>query len=222
MKLSKQYNSFSKEFSASIQTTDNISRSAFYRHIPNSLKGMTILDLACGDGQDIPEYKKRGAVCHGIDASENLISIAKEQSPNLPLVVGDMKKLPYKNNSFDAVFSKYAIGTEKDIDLVFNEAHRVLRKGGMLIYLTTHPFRLFMEQKGTQKDYFEQTNVDLSVFGGAFTITEPSHTFNEFFSKNFFEKFSLQSFHEEYDPQSANFPGRDIYPDFFIVTAIKK
>jgi hypothetical protein len=90
------------------------------------------------------------------------------------------------------------------------------------MYLTTHPMRLFLEQKEGGKDYFTQKLVDLVVYGGKFTITEPSHTFNDFFTTDFFNMFDMLAFSEHYDPQSADFPGRDVYPDFFIVTAQKK
>jgi len=220
--IKQQYNDFNESFSESISKDDNISRNAFYKSLVFELESKKILDLACGDGQDIKEYQKRGAICEGIDASNDLIATAHENYPNVHFQVGDMSDLPWGNEVFDVVLSKYAIGTELDVNKIFFEVFRVLKKDGIFMYLTTHPMRLFLEQKKTSKDYFTQEYVDLVVYGGKFTITEPSHTFNDFFSKDFFRMFDMISFSEHYDPQSANFHGRDVYPDFFIVTAHKK
>ena len=63
------------------------------------------------------------------------------------------------------------------------------------MYLTTHPMRLFLEQeRGLEKDYFTQKLVDLVVYGGKFTITEPSHTFNDFLLQIFFNMFDMLAF----------------------------
>ena len=213
----KQYNEFSKKYSESIATTDNVSRSEFYKTLTFDFQNKMLLDLACGDGQDTKEYVQRGATYFGIDESENLIEMAKETHPDTDFQVGDMRSLPYPDNSFDIVLSKYAIGSVPNINDVFTEVSRVLKKGGVFAYLTTHPLRLFMEQTATHKDYFAQKDVDLAVFGGKFTIVEPSHTFNEFLSKEYLINFDMVHFSEHADLQSADFPDRDIYPDFFII-----
>lgn len=220
--LAKQYNNFNESFSTSVASDNNISRQAFYQSLNFNFDRKVLLDLACGDGQDLKEYQKRGAKCFGIDSSKKLIETAIDFNPAVECVVGDMRNLPYKNESFDIVVSKYAIGTVENLDEVFIEVSRVLKSGGVFAYLTTHPMRLFMEQKESTRDYFMQKNVSLNVFGGKFTIIEPSHTFNEFFSPKYLERFNVSLFSEHYDPQSADFPGREIYPDFFILVANKK
>lgn len=220
--LFKQYNNFSDSFSESVDNDNNVSRITFYKSLNFDFKNKKLLDLACGDGQDIPEYTRRGADCVGVDSAENFIEVAKENYPETEFQVGDMTSIPFKDETFDIVLSKYAIGTAENPNLVFDEVFRVLKKDGVFAYLTTHPMRLFMEQKEKNKNYFEQKNVDLVVFGGKFTIVEPTHTFNSFMSENFTSKFQINYFTEEYDPQSADFPGRDVYPDFFVVVATKR
>lgn len=223
MDLSKQYNDFADNFSEKIDTIDNISRKEFYKKVNEiSLDNKKVLDLACGDGADIPFYLSKGAQCFGIDSSEELIAKAIKNQPSTEFIVGDMSQTLYEDNSFDVVLSKYALGTKENPDDVFNEVFRILKKDGIFIYLTTHPMRLFLENKNNDKDYFSQEAVPLVCYGGEFVITEPSHTFNDFFSSNFISKFDMYSFSEHFDPQSADFPGRDTYPDFFIVCSLVK
>ncbi len=221
--LSKQYNAFAQDFISEISHSNNISRNEFYKKIPRDLTSLKVLDLACGDGSDIFEYKKRGAICSGCDSSEELIKVARQKiGDSIDLQVQDMRSTSYNDQSFDMVFSKYAIGTVDVISDVYDEVSRIIKPGGLFVFLTTHPMRLFLENKNETKDYFIQESVPLECFNRKFIITEPSHTFNEFFSRQFFKNFELLDFTEHYDPQSASFNGRDIYPDFFIVVAQKK
>src|ERR1700689_4047925 len=58
-------------------------------------KGDRLLDIACGAGLAVELAELRGAVCAGIDASQRLINIALDRSPNADLRVGDMHDLPW-------------------------------------------------------------------------------------------------------------------------------
>jgi SAM-dependent methyltransferase len=92
--------------------------------------GDRLLDVACGSGLAIELAALRGAVCAGIDASERLIAIAKDRSPDADIRVGDMHALPWGAGSFDVVTSFRGVwGTTPD---AVREIHRVLVPGGRL------------------------------------------------------------------------------------------
>jgi ubiquinone/menaquinone biosynthesis C-methylase UbiE len=179
-----------------------------------------VLDLACGDGFDANQYQKADLDVVGVDASKELIRIAKEKYPSVEFRVGLAESLPYQNECFDAVFSKYAIMTSPDIQPIINEAHRVLKAGGYFVYLVTHPFRQYFEKKNHDADYFQQEVVTAHILNGSVSVREPSHTFNEYFSKNFLEKFDLVAYVEAFDPAAERVDGRT-YPGYFIVVAKK-
>ncbi|MFA6969302.1 MAG: class I SAM-dependent methyltransferase [Candidatus Paceibacterota bacterium] len=180
-----------------------------------------VLDLACGDGLDANHYRENGFEVVGIDASKELIRIAKENYPGIDFRVGLAEKLPYQAECFDAVFSKYAIMTSKDIQPIFNEAHRVLKVGGYFAYLVTHPFRQYFEKKSVEADYFQQEIVTSNILNNSVSLREPSHTLNEFFSKDFLEKFDIVNYEEAFDPAAERVEGRT-YPGYFIVVAKKR
>ena len=93
-------------------------------------EGFHLLDIACGAGLAIELASIRGAECAGIDASERLIAIARDRSPQADIRVGDMHDLPWDENSFDIVTSFRGIwGTTPD---ALDEARRVLKPGGQL------------------------------------------------------------------------------------------
>ncbi len=68
----------------------------------------TILDLCCGQGRHVLELARRGfSKIYGLDLSHYLIQRAKRQAKkeNLPVQFkeGDARKLPYSQDTFDAV-----------------------------------------------------------------------------------------------------------------------
>jgi SAM-dependent methyltransferase len=64
-----------------------------------------LLDVACGSGLAVELSALRGASCAGIDASERLVAIARDRSPDADIVVGDMNKLPWDDSAFTVVTS---------------------------------------------------------------------------------------------------------------------
>ena len=224
MDLSKQYNnivdSYTK-FNIS-DVGNNFNRDLFYSYIDFIKPGMNVLDLACGDVFDIENYKKAfNAEFHGLDASEEMIERAKKRLPDVDFKVGFFENLPFSDKEFDVVLSKYALMTSADLEPVFKEINRVLKPGGTLMYLVTHPFRQYFEKKDNQADYFEKKQVESRVFDNQVSFTEPSHVLTEYLNEYFFKNFDVQAYDERFDPAAEKIDGRK-YPGFFILKAIKR
>ncbi len=219
--LSKQYNKLRDTFIKGSIDYNYISRSTYYNLLNFDFKGKKILDLACGDGYDLALFSDKGADIYGLDASEELIKIAKQKVKNCDFVVGYMENIPYPDNYFDVVLSKYALQTSDNVPRILEEITRVLKSGGIFCYLSVHPFRQFMEKKKFGKDYFKQEVVDSKFFEGKITIKEPSHTFNEYFSPYFFKNYRLIHFEEKADFPSSEKINGDTYPCFFVIKAEK-
>jgi len=193
----------------------------FYSYLDFVKPGQRLLDLACGDGLDLENYIKLGAEVSGIDASEELVSIARKKLPTVDIQVGVFEALPYPDESFDVVLSKYAIQTAHDVEPCFKEVHRVLKPGGMLMYLVVHPMRQYFEKRDEAADYFEQKIVDSHILGNTITVREPTHTFNEYLSEWFLESFDLKLFREYWDAAAEQIGGKK-YPGYFIVKVQKR
>lgn len=219
--VTKQYNIFSKKFSQNHIVPNQINRNLMFEFIGKNIKGKKVLDVGCGDGFDLAHYIKLGANVYGVDASKNLATIATKRLPKANIKVALAEKMPYKNNFFDFVFSKYAIMTSANLKPIFNEVHRVLKPNGILIYLCTHPFRQFLEKKKNNADYFKKEIVKSHILNNTITVQEPSHTFNEYFNSDFFSKFEMLDYIETYDPAAEKI-NNAIFPGFFIVKARKK
>jgi SAM-dependent methyltransferase len=89
-----------------------------------------LLDIACGSGLALRIAAGTGAAVAGIDASDELISVARERVPEGDLRVGSMYELPWAAASFDAAVSVNGIWGGGEVAVA--EAFRVLRPGGLL------------------------------------------------------------------------------------------
>jgi SAM-dependent methyltransferase len=103
-----------------------------------------VLDLGCGSGRHLVYLAKRGFDAYGIDIARHGIKIArkwlKEKGLKANLKVGDIyKKLPYKNNFFDAIISIKTLHHEKieNIRKLIKEMKGILKPEG-LIFITGH------------------------------------------------------------------------------------
>jgi len=224
MDLSKQYDSFAKEFSDVHNIGENSNRDnrdIFYNHIDFIAPGIKLLDVACGDGLDLTHYKELGATVYGIDASEQLIAIAQKRLPGADIKVATFEKLPFEDSIFDAVLSKYALQTSEDMAPAFSEILRVLKPGGTMLYLVTHPFRQYFEKKDLQADYFEQKVVDSNILNNTILVREPSHTMGEYLNDFLFKNFNVVAYDERWDAAAEQIDGKR-YPGYFILKAVKR
>lgn len=98
-----------------------------------------VLDLACGAGRYMSSADKRGIRTWGVDLSEFLLSeAAAREGLASRLVRGDMRRLPFGGESFDAVLNMFTsfgyFETDMDNLLVLREVSRVLKRGGLLLF----------------------------------------------------------------------------------------
>ena len=76
-------------------------------------KNTSVLDIGCGSGIFCEMAAKRGARVSGLDASEQLLAIARQRVPSGDFRTGEMEELPYDDQSFDVVtgFSSFQFAT---------------------------------------------------------------------------------------------------------------
>lgn len=108
-------------------------------------RGEDILDIGCGEGFFAREFHKLGANVLGIDASPELVAIAKKKGPNeLLYKVADAADLKFLNaGAFDAAVIILALQNIERMDATLKEARRVLAPRGRLVIVLNHPvFRI--------------------------------------------------------------------------------
>ena len=104
----------------------------------------SILDLGAGTGHATRALKRRhpDALVVAVDIAAGMLERAKDQSRWLrrfERVRADAYTLPFKDGSFDLVFSSLMLQWCDDLDAVYAEIARVLKPGGALIFSTFGP-----------------------------------------------------------------------------------
>jgi SAM-dependent methyltransferase len=108
------------------------------------LHGQDVLDAGCGEGYNTRILAQRGARMTGVDLSERMIALAREEERREPLGIrylhtsyADLAQLA--SASCDAVVSFMAMMDGPHFDRAMTESFRVLRPGGRLAFSITHP-----------------------------------------------------------------------------------
>jgi SAM-dependent methyltransferase len=96
--------------------------------------GERVLDLGCGTGHLTARAADAGATAVGVDAARSMVARAGHDHPDLPVVVGDARALPF-DGAFDAAVSNAALHwiPEADQDDALRSVHDALRPGGRFV-----------------------------------------------------------------------------------------
>jgi demethylmenaquinone methyltransferase/2-methoxy-6-polyprenyl-1,4-benzoquinol methylase len=108
--------------------------------------GERVLDLAAGTGTSSQPFRDRGAVVVPCDFSVGMLRVGKRALPQLSFVAGDATRLPFGDDTFDAVTISFGLRNVVDPDAGLEEMRRVTKPGGRLVVCefsapTWGPFR---------------------------------------------------------------------------------
>ena len=145
--ISNRYDRFNHTASMGI---DRIWRRKAIKSLP---KCETILDVAAGTADlcigAVKRDKAKKVV--GIDISEGMLNVGRAKVRKcgldraIELITADCAKLPFSDNSFDAVTCGYGVRNFAELDLCLSEMYRVLKPGGQLRILEfTYPQSRFV------------------------------------------------------------------------------
>lgn len=123
--------------------------------LPNLLRilevknGMSVVDVACGQGFFSREFAKLGARVSGVDVAEELIGLAEKNTPPSLRQKISYKTSPSDNLSFmksestDVAVIILALQNIEKVKETLSECFRVLKTGGRLVLVLNHPaFRI--------------------------------------------------------------------------------
>ena len=115
------------------------------RKIP---KNSSVLEVGCGEGYGAKLLSQNVAKIIGLDIDKNIIAHAQKKygSGNCIFSVYDGKKIPYKDDTFDALISFQVIEHVRDDKNYVSEIYRVLKRNG--IFILTTPNRTYRLKPG--------------------------------------------------------------------------
>lgn len=95
--------------------------------------GEMILDIGCGSGISLDFISRKYLInAAGIDLSGSLLKKSHENFPDLHLVHGNGKNLPFRDSSFNGVIAECTLSAMGDLKMALSEIKRILAHNGKL------------------------------------------------------------------------------------------
>lgn len=118
------------------------------------IRGLNVLDAACGEGYGSALMANSAASVTGVDLSEQAIAHAsgRYQRDNLQFQQGDCTALPFGDDQFDAVVSFETLEHLEDQDGLMSEFRRVLKPEGFLL-ISTPDKAVYSDQQDHQNEF---------------------------------------------------------------------
>jgi len=113
-----------------------------------SLKGKSVLELACGIGLDTLELARHGANVTAIDVSRTCIDVAKEalnyQNLDVDFLVANAEELCFPDNSFDIIIARGILMYTVHPDKIIYEINRMLKLNGKAFLLLHNKYSWYV------------------------------------------------------------------------------
>ena len=115
-------------------------------------RGNRVLDVDCGTGVITAALAERGCTVVGLDTSEPYLEGARRDRshPHIVYELGDARRMPYADASFDACVSALAIDVTPEVNQVVREMRRVTRRRDRCFRRLRFLGRLFRRRLGVR------------------------------------------------------------------------
>jgi ubiquinone/menaquinone biosynthesis C-methylase UbiE len=151
------------------------------RRFANEVRGRgAVCDLGCGPGHVARYLQSLGVNVVGLDISPGMLEQARQLSPEILFVSGDMLALDWPDCRLAGIVAFYAIvNTPTDsLPTVFREMFRVLQAGGLLLLAfhvgdeAAHHDQLWGRPISLDFFYFQPVEIRRMLEAAGFTVDE--------------------------------------------------
>jgi len=136
------------------KTINDMEKDIILKAISEGLKEDGVMgDLGAGTGRFslhiLKMCRPKMFIC--LDRSKHMLALAKlkVKHSSTEFIVADVRKVPFKKNSFDLLVSMHLMKHITDIDIVLREICSVLKGNGLLIFDIANKFSVVKLRKGT-------------------------------------------------------------------------
>lgn len=95
--------------------------------------GHVVLDIAAGTGTSAEPFADAGVHVVAADFSLGMLRVGRRRRADLAFTAANAMRLPFAEDSFDAVTMSFGLRNVADIDVTLSEFLRVTRPGGRLV-----------------------------------------------------------------------------------------
>lgn len=124
--------------------------------------GEKILDVAAGTGTSSVALARSGAEVVALDFSAGMVAEGRRKHKKIEFIEGDAEKLPFPDNTFDAVSISFGLRNVNEPKTALGEMFRVLKPGGRLVVceFSKPPVAIFRAGYWAYLQYVMPTVVD--------------------------------------------------------------
>ncbi len=142
--IARAFDRASASYDAAAALQERVRNELLARLAELKIAPRAVLDLGAGTGHATRALKRLypQALAVAVDIAPGMLERARQQSRWLrrfERVRADAYSLPFRDHSFDLVFSSLMLQWCDDLDAVFAEISRVLAPGGLLLFSTFGP-----------------------------------------------------------------------------------
>ena len=155
----------------------------------DSISPESILDIATGTGDLAIMFAENTTAKKivGLDISEGMLNVGREKVKDknldnrIEMVIGDSEKLPFKDNSFDAITVSFGVRNFETLETGLSEILRVLKPQGKFVILETSVPTKFPFKQG----YLFHSNILLPLIGKLFSKDKKAYGYLSESAANF-------------------------------------
>ena len=173
------YNDLAEAYAALVDTKPHnayYERPAMLSLLPD-VNRKHVLDAGCGPGVYTEWLVAHGATVVAFDANKKMVRLARGRLGDKAQVLQADLEAPLDflaDASFDVIVAPLVMDYVKDWEPAFNEFHRVLKKGGCLVFSMEHPYGKFYFHKEAG-NYFDVELVEFTWRGFGKPVIVPSY-----------------------------------------------
>ena len=134
------------------ETLIRLFKGRFVPMLDRDFEGKSILDVGCGDGNNLLLYASLGMRIFATEISEEVCHLVRNRIATIgydaDMRIGENRQLPFNDNTFDFLVSWNTIHYEPSADQMtaaIREYARVLKPGGRFFISTTGPEHLILD-----------------------------------------------------------------------------
>lgn len=160
MNVQQAYNVWADNYDTVVNKTRDVEARAL-RTLLSQNNYDAVLEIGCGTGKNTEWLLLKAKHLTAADFSEEMLVKAKEKiaAENVVFHQMDMRQnWAFADDTFDLITCSLALEHIENIGFVFQEAHRVLKRGGRFYFGELHPFKQYLGTKArfdTENGVFE-------------------------------------------------------------------
>jgi predicted TPR repeat methyltransferase len=195
MNIQKAYNIWAEQYDTNHNKTRDLDLKSTVDTL-NKYDFSNVIELGCGTGKNTAYLLEKAERIIGLDFSQEMLNKAKKKihDERVQFLKADLtKKWKIENGFADLITCSLVLEHIKDLDFIFNQADKKLKKDGIFFISELHPFKQYSGSKAK----YESEN-------GTQELTTYVHHISEYLTVADKNGFKLVEIKEWFDEQAEN------------------